>query len=81
VLSLLGEKDLQVPAVQNRDALEKALRQGGHPTSTVKVIPGANHLFQLAGTGSPTEYAMLKPEFAPGFLETIELWVKDATRS
>jgi hypothetical protein len=26
-------------------------------------------------TGSPAEYASLKPEFVPGFLETIGDWI------
>ena len=40
---------------------------------------GANHLYQRAGTGSPSEYATLPKEFVPGFLETISGWIKVRT--
>ena len=71
VLALFGEKDLQVPAEPNRKALEAALARTGNKRVTVKVLPGANHLFQAAKTGSPSEYAMLPKQFVPGFLEAI----------
>jgi hypothetical protein len=54
-----------------RAALERA------PTTdyTIEVIPGANHLFQEAVTGSPNEYGTLKKEFAPGFLDLMTRWI------
>ncbi len=42
---------------------------------TIKVIPGANHLYQAATTGSASEYPRLKKEFAPGFLDTVVSWL------
>jgi pimeloyl-ACP methyl ester carboxylesterase len=75
VLALFGGLDLQVPAEENRDAVVKALEQGGNKDVTVKLFPDANHLYQKAVTGSPAEYASLKPEFVPGFLETIGDWI------
>ena len=71
VLALYGEKDLQVPAEMNRKALEATLARAGNKRVTIRVVPGANHLFQPAKTGSPSEYATLPKEFVPGFLETI----------
>ena len=35
------------------------------------------HLFQEASTGSVNEYAQLKPEFAPEFLEILVTWLTD----
>ncbi len=79
VLALFGEKDLQVPAAANRKALAEALARGGNRDVTVKVVAGANHLYQQAGSGSPNEYPTLKKEFVPGFLETISGWIKVRT--
>ncbi len=80
VLALLGEKDLQVPAEPNRKAIVAALAKGGNTDVTVKVFPGANHLYQAATTGGVSEYATLKKEFVPGFLDTISSWILEKTR-
>jgi hypothetical protein len=80
VLALFGEKDMQVSPKQNLPVMEKALKKGGNPDVTFKVIPGANHLFQKAKTGSPSEYAALEKDFAPGFLDTISSWILATTR-
>jgi hypothetical protein len=75
VLALFGEKDLQVPAESNRKAIVEALARGGDSDVTAKVLPGANHLYQQAVTGSPSEYPTLRKEFVSGFLETISAWI------
>jgi fermentation-respiration switch protein FrsA (DUF1100 family) len=80
VLALFGGKDTQVPAAGNEAAIKAALEKGGNKDVTTKVIPDANHLFQAAQTGSPNEYATLKPEFAPGVVETITDWVVAHTK-
>jgi pimeloyl-ACP methyl ester carboxylesterase len=46
VLVLNGEKDVQVPAKINTDAIGKALAQGGNRNVSVKIFPRLNHLFQ-----------------------------------
>lgn len=71
VLALYGERDLQVPAEMNRKAMAEALRLAGNPGVEIRVVPGANHLFQAAKTGSAREYATLPKEFAPGVVEAI----------
>ena len=73
VLALFGGLDLQVLVDQNRPPLEEAL--AGNPDATVEVLPGANHLFQAATTGSPAEYATLERNFVDGFLDTISDWI------
>jgi len=73
VLALFGERDLQVTPAQNMGPMTDALRD--NPDATLQVVPGANHLFQSAGTGSPSEYATLDSRFAPGVLETISDWI------
>ncbi|HJY63230.1 MAG TPA: alpha/beta hydrolase, partial [Ignavibacteria bacterium] len=52
-----------------------ALKKGANKDYKVVIIPKANHLFQEATTGSPSEYATLKKEFIPGFLETVSEWI------
>jgi uncharacterized protein len=77
VLAVFGELDLQVvPHEENQKAIADALERGGNKDHTMKTVPKANHLFQEATTGSPTEYAALKKAFAPGFLEEVTSWLK-----
>jgi pimeloyl-ACP methyl ester carboxylesterase len=80
VLMLFGEKDLQVPPAQNKAPMEQALTLGGNTKFKTVVFPDANHLFQRAETGSPTEYAKLPKEFVPGFLETMSEWITQMTK-
>src|SRR5207244_5708451 len=75
VLALFGEKDLQVPAEMNRDAMLKALTRGGTGDVTVKIFPRANHLYLASDTGNPAEYPTQKKEFVPGFLEFTTDWL------
>ncbi|MFQ5794410.1 MAG: alpha/beta hydrolase family protein [Candidatus Bipolaricaulia bacterium] len=75
VLALFGELDLQVPAEMNKEAIERALEETGNPDHTTIVLPKANHLFQTAETGSPSEYAILEKAFVPGFLDLIADWI------
>jgi len=77
VLALFGELDQQVAASLNEQPMNEALSKGGNPDVTVKTIPGANHLFQKAVTGSPAEYAGLEKEFAPGVLDRLTAWLKE----
>ena len=76
VLMIFGGLDLQVPADQNKPKMEDALKAGGNHNFKSVVFPKANHLYQNAGTGSPSEYDSLKKEFTEGFLETITDWIK-----
>ncbi len=80
VLALFGEKDLQVPAGLNLPVMKQALSEGGSKDFFVEVIPGANHLFQQAVSGSVAEYSTLPKEFAPGFLERITSWISERTK-
>jgi len=75
LLMFFGGKDMQVPVKQNRKPMEDALKKAGNKDVTVKVFPDANHLFQKAITGSPSEYGSLPKEFVDGFLDTITGWV------
>jgi hypothetical protein len=79
VLAINGEKDLQVPAKANLAAIEGALREGGNRDVTIVELPGLNHLFQTAGSGSPSEYSTIEETFAPAALETISGWIRRTT--
>lgn len=80
VLALFGERDLQVPTEANRAIMEEIAKKSGNRDWTIKVIPGANHLYQAATTGSASEYAKLKKEFAPGFEDILVSWVAHHAR-
>ncbi len=75
VLFLFGELDTQVPAEVNRMAIWDVLKKSGNNDYTLKTIPKANHVFQVANTGSPSEYMSLEKKFVPGFLEFMSDWV------
>ncbi|MBC8486208.1 MAG: alpha/beta hydrolase [Bacteroidetes bacterium] len=75
VLMLFGGLDLQVPVSQNEKPMVDALLMGNNKDFEVKTFPKANHLFQTANTGSPSEYANLPKEFTPGFLDYMTSWI------
>ncbi|WP_296623485.1 S9 family peptidase [Marivirga sp.] len=75
VLAIVGEKDLQVPARVNLEAIEDALKAGGNTQYTIKELAGLNHLFQEAETGSPSEYAQIEQTIAPAALELMANWI------
>ena len=75
VLMLFGELDLQVSVAQNEKPMVDALVKGSNKDFEVKTFPKANHLFQAANTGSPSEYADLQKEFTPGFLDFMLSWI------
>ena len=75
VLALNGEKDLQVSAAQNLPAIKKALEEGGNKQIEIDEMPGLNHLFQTAKTGSPTEYAQIEETISPVALDKVATWI------
>lgn len=77
VLALGGDKDVQVPAAKNLVLIEHALREGGDQDVTTRVLPGLNHLFQHAKTGSPAEYGAIEETFAPEALDLVTHWILD----
>jgi fermentation-respiration switch protein FrsA (DUF1100 family) len=75
VLAINGEKDMQVPPKQNLPPIRKALEQGGNKHFEVDELPGLNHLFQTAKTGSPNEYAQIEETMSPVALEKMASWI------
>ncbi len=81
VLAINGELDLQVPFMQNLDAIGTALRMGGNTNVTLVHLPGLNHLFQTAATGSPAEYTRIEETIAPAALQVITEWIRKVSGS
>ena len=75
VLVLNGDLDKQVSADQNLPEIEKALKEAENTDVTVRVLPGLNHLFQKARTGSPSEYARIGEDFDAGAISVIGNWI------
>jgi fermentation-respiration switch protein FrsA (DUF1100 family) len=75
VLAINGEKDMQVPPKQNLPAIRKALEQAGNKHFEVDELPGLNHLFQTAKTGSPAEYASIEETISPVALDKMSRWI------
>lgn len=76
VLALIGGLDLQVPAESNIPELEKALARAGNKAATIKTLPGLNHLFQPATTGSPNEYGDIEETMSPIALAEVSTWLR-----
>ena len=76
VLALNGEKDCQVMAEKNSDAIKNGLFSSGNAKVKTMIIPGLNHLFQHCETGLPNEYGQIEETFDPKTLEIISEWIK-----
>ncbi len=75
VLALNGTLDLQVDADQNLPVIEAALTAADNPDWTVRRLPGLNHLFQHAKTGTVLEYGQIEETMAPEVLELLGDWI------
>jgi uncharacterized protein len=75
VLVLNGSLDKQVLPDQNLPAIRKALAEAGNKNVEIDELPGLNHLFQTAKTGSPTEYAQIEETISPVALEKMASWI------
>ncbi len=79
VLALNGALDWQVPPGANLPAMKKALAHD-HDV-TIREMPGLNHLFQTAKTGSPAEYGEIDETMSPAVLTLVADWVARHARS
>lgn len=73
-LAIFGEKDKQVIADLNFDKSLEIQSESNVQLQSI-IIPEANHLFQEAETGMPTEYGILEREFTEGFIIAITSWL------
>jgi uncharacterized protein len=75
LLALNGSLDLQVPAEANLAAIRAATTN--NPDVTIVELPGLNHLFQHATTGSVGEYRDIEETFSPEALELMSNWISE----
>ncbi len=73
VLALNGSLDKQVLPSQNLPPIRQAL--AGNKRAEIDELPGLNHLFQTAKTGSPAEYAAIEETIAPVALDKMATWI------
>ena len=81
VLALNGDRDLQMASKENLAQIQKALQEGGNKDFQTKELPGLNHLFQHAPTGSPAEYGGIEETIALEALNSISDWILKHTSS
>jgi len=75
VLVLNGSLDKQVLPSQNLPPIRKALEEAGNKHFEIDELPGLNHLFQTAKTGSPMEYAQIEETMSPVALDKMATWI------
>lgn len=75
VLAINGSLDKQVLPDQNLPPIRKALEESGNKHFEVTELPGLNHLFQTAKTGSLSEYADIEETLSPVALEKMATWI------
>lgn len=80
ILAIFGGKDTQVDPIQGFDAYKKAIKKSGAPCCQVKLILNADHGLCETKTGGMDEigrrYRENKIKHVPGYLDTLEAWVK-----
>lgn len=77
ILIMIGEKDLQVPAIPNFAKAKVAL--ASNPKVRYEQLPGLNHLFQTATVGTMDEYVTISETFNPAALELMTTWLLEVT--
>jgi dienelactone hydrolase len=75
ILAVFGGKDTQVPEKPNMKELKKIMQNNPGLKIDTLVFDDANHLFQKADSGSPSEYSKLDKAFIGGFKEQVADWI------
>jgi uncharacterized protein len=76
VLALYGELDKQVFPEKNVVFVEEAFKNGKCKKFELTRLPGLNHMFQTATTGSEYEYTRIEETFSPDALNLISDWIR-----
>jgi len=79
VLSLIGEKDVQVLPIENSSAIRMALESGKCAYYQVEIVKGVNHLFQKCESGVIGEYSQIEETFNEAVMELISNWIIEQT--
>lgn len=75
ILAINGDKDLQVAAMANLNAIKRIAEKSGNKKVTTKQLPGLNHLFQESDKGLPSEYGTIEQTISPAALNEISGWI------
>ncbi|RFZ91251.1 alpha/beta hydrolase [Mucilaginibacter conchicola] len=75
VLALNGSLDMQVNAEANLAGIRMSLQKAGNKHFRTIALPGLNHLFQQAATGSTSEYAQIAETVNPAALKAVTEWI------
>lgn len=75
VLAIYGELDKQVIPDENIPVVEESFKKGNNTHYEIKKLPGLNHLFQTATTGSPYEYFRIEETISPDVLKLMSEWI------
>lgn len=67
-----GDKDIQVPAVENVNSFKKYLKT---KDLTTKIYPGLNHMYQHCTTCTQKEVKEIDEVFAPEVLDDMAKWI------
>jgi pimeloyl-ACP methyl ester carboxylesterase len=78
-LAIFGALDNNIMAEKNKAAWESALKAGGNPDYTLRVLPNANHLQLEAKIGSNAEMPSLR-RFVPEYAATVHDWLAKRVR-
>lgn len=80
VLALNGEKDIQVAAKPNLEAIRSIMVEKMVKTFKVQSLPGLNHLFQHCNTCTTAEYGMLEETFSTEALQIMGDWIQQVVK-
>lgn len=75
VLALNGSLDLQVTPQENLAGIKSNLEKAKNKDFEILEMPGLNHLFQEAKTGSVEEYSQLEQTISPTVLDKMSSWI------
>ena len=75
VLAINGDKDMQVIASLNLEAIKNNLPE--NKKIVTKLYPGLNHLFQPCTTGHPNEYVNIETTISEEVMNDIVRWIND----
>ena len=73
VMAVNGEKDTQIAAETNLNAIKNLLPDNS--ANAIKEYPGLNHLFQQCTTGNVNEYSQIEQTISPEVLKDITGWI------
>jgi uncharacterized protein len=75
MLVLNGDKDIQVAAQSNTDAIKRATTKGKNKKVEIKIYPQLNHLFQTCTACTIDEYGSLEETFSPLVMTDMKNWI------